>query len=168
MPRRGATGGCDELAGVLCGRRRGGGVGSGGGVAVSGDRGVVIVLTEGQVAQVLRGASGRAHPAELLPELSDVDALRSVVLPLLDDEAYSRSMLRALLVLAAFPADGSERALTDVARQLGFFAGTTHRYISTWLAVGLLERDPRSRRYRRTWAGLATGERASRGGGDAG
>ena len=58
-------------------------------------------------------------------------------------------MLRALLVPAAFPADGSERELTAVAEQLSLSPSTTHRYLRTWTAVGLLERDPDSRRYRR-------------------
>jgi IclR-like helix-turn-helix domain-containing protein len=134
-----------------------------------GPRGVLIALTDVQVAQVLRETSGGASPVRLLAEVSDVDALRRVVRPLLEDEAFSRSTLRALLVLAAFPADGSERALTDVARQLGFFAGTTHRYVGTWMAVGLLEQNPRSRRYRRALgrgAGRARGR--ATGGDDAG
>jgi len=131
---------------------------SGAGVAVNGDRDVLIALTDGQVAQVVRGAASRMGLAGLLPEVNGLDMLRSVVLPLLEDATYSRSTLRALLALAAFPADGSEHELTDVARQLGFSPGTTHRYVCTWMAVGLLEQDPRSRRYRRVPADHACGE----------
>lgn|GEM_PF-1306571 len=119
-------------------------------VTVSVDRGPSIALTDGQVAQVLREASHRAQLASLLPEVSQLDALSSVALPLLEDSNVSRSTLRALLVLDALPPDGSERELTDIARQLDVSASTTHRYIHTWMALGLIEQDPRSRRYRRT------------------
>jgi IclR helix-turn-helix domain len=111
---------------------------------------VTITLTGGQVARVLREAS--ADPAlDALPGgLDDFDELCGAVLPLLEDSAYSRSTLRALLVLSAFPPDSSERELTDVARQVGLSPSTTHRYICTWTALGLLEQHARTRRYRRT------------------
>lgn len=112
-------------------------------------RDVTITLTDGQVARVVREVSGGAGPATLLSRLGDLQELRSALLPLLDDATYSRSTFRALLVLGAFPADGSERELTDVARQLDLSPSTTHRYIGTWMAVGLLEQEPRSQRYRR-------------------
>jgi hypothetical protein len=72
-----------------------------------------------------------------------------LIAALLDDPQYSRSFLRGLLVLGAFPPDGSEREVTSVAAELEVPAGTTHRYIGTWLAVGLLDQDPTSRRYKR-------------------
>jgi DNA-binding MarR family transcriptional regulator len=140
-----------------------------GGVAVSGDREVLIALTDGQVAQVVRGASGRPHLAGLLSEMTELDVVSSVVLALLEDAAYSRSALRALLVLNALPLDGGERVLTDIAGQVGVSASTTHRYMRTWTALGLVEQDPRSRRYRRARVVGAGGERATgAGGGDAG
>jgi IclR-like helix-turn-helix domain-containing protein len=120
-----------------------------GGAAVSDDRGVTITLTDWQVARVVREASVPPGLTALPVGLDDFGELRGAVLPLLDDAAYSRSTLRALLVLGAFPPDGSERELTDVARQLDLSPSTTHRYIGTWMAVGLLEQHPRSRRYRR-------------------
>jgi IclR helix-turn-helix domain len=120
---------------------------------VTSDREVTITLTSGQVTQVVRVASGAAAVARVLPRVGDLEEMRRVVLPLLDDKHCSRSTFRALLVLAAFPPDGDERELTDVARALGLSPGTTHRYIGTWMAVGLLEQDPRSRRYRRAPAG---------------
>ena len=131
---------------------------------------MLVELSDAQVAHVAREAAARANPAELLPEISDVDQLRDVLVPLLDDAAYSRSVLRALLVLDAHPLDGSGRTLTGVSTQLGLSPSTTHRYLNTWVAVGMLEQDPRSRRYRRVLAGRTGGERGftSRGGGDAG
>lgn len=125
---------------------------------MSGDRDVTITLTERQVRQVVREATGRTSVASALPEVSGLEGLRSVVLSLKDDASCSRSTLRALLVLAAFPADGSERELSDVARQLELSPSTTHRYIGTWMAVGMLVQDPQSRRYRRAFAGLAGAE----------
>ncbi len=117
---------------------------------MSGDRDVLIALTEGQVAQVVRAASGQQHPASSLPELGELDIVSGVVLPLLADASYSRSVLRALLVLNALPPDGSARELTDIARDVDLSPGTTHRYMQTWMAVGLVEQHPRSRQYRRT------------------
>jgi hypothetical protein len=119
-------------------------------IAPSVDRGPSIVLTDAQVAQVLREASRRAHLASLLSEVDQLDALSSIAGSLLEDSSLSRSTLRALLVLDALPPDGGERELTDIARQLDVSASTAHRYIHTWMALGLVEQDPRSRRYRRT------------------
>lgn len=136
---------------------------------MSGDRGVLIALTDGQVEQVLREASGRPHPASLLPEIGEVDVLSSAVLALLDDPAHSRSALRALLVLNALPPDGSGRELTAIAKELGLSASTTHRYMHTWMALGLVQRHPRSRRYSRTRVEDTAGRRArAAGGADAG
>ena len=118
--------------------------------SMSDAREVTIALTESQVARVVRESSG---PSGLAPAFSaavgDPKTLAASVLPFLSDHGYSRSVLRALLVLAAFPADGAERELTVVAEQLSMSASTTHRYLRTWTAVGLLERDPETRRYRR-------------------
>jgi hypothetical protein len=117
---------------------------------LSDERGVTITLTDWQVARVVREASVPPGLSALPAGLDDFGELRGAVMPLLEDATYSRSTLRALLVLGAFPSDGGERELTDVARQLDLSPSTTHRYIGTWMAVGLLEQHPRSRRYRRT------------------
>jgi hypothetical protein len=117
---------------------------------VSDERNVTITLTESQVARIVREVSGESALEELPAGLDELSRLRGTLLPLLDDAAYSRSTLRALLVLGAFPSDGGERELTDVARQLDLSPSTTHRYIGTWMAVGLLEQHPRTRRYRRS------------------
>lgn len=127
---------------------------------MSADREVTIALTKAQVAEVLHLASGQAGPANVLSALTDFDAVSSVVLPLLDDARCSRSTLRAVLVLVAFPTNGDERELREVSKQLDLSPSITHRYISTWVAVGLLEQDPRSRRYRRAPSGDTRGNRA--------
>lgn len=71
---------------------------------------------------------------------------------LMECEDYSRSTLRALMVLQAFPCDGGERQLTAVAGELGLSPSTTHGYVITWVAVGALEQNPTTRRYRRVMA----------------
>jgi hypothetical protein len=119
---------------------------------VSEERSVTITLTEWQVARILREVTGESGLVALPAGLDALSGLRGALQPLLDDAAYSRSTLRALLVLGAFPTDGEERELTDVAKQLDLSPSTTHRYIGTWMAVGLLEQHPRSRRYRRALA----------------
>jgi hypothetical protein len=110
-------------------------------------------LTDAQVAQIALDAAGGARLAGSLSGLGGVDELRQVMLPLVDDKSYSHSTFRAVIVLAAFPADGSERELTDVAREIGLAPSTTHRYARTLTALGLLEQNADSRKYRRHQAG---------------
>ena len=114
---------------------------------MSDEREVAITLSPAQVAQVIRQASGGV--ADVLAGSDHVRELASSMLPLLDDNTYSRTTIRAVLTLAAFPTDGSEREITDVAREVGQSPSTTHRYVRTWVAIGELEQEPYSRRYRR-------------------
>ena len=121
------------------------------GHAVSDGCDVSVRLSAAQVAEVVRQASdGAGGVAAMLAGLSNVRELKAAMGSLLGDATYSQSTLRAVLTLAAFPIDGSERALKDVARELGLSPPITHRYVITWEALGPLERDPRSRRYSRT------------------
>ena len=124
---------------------------------MSDERGVSVTLSPAQVAEVVRQASdGAGRTAAMLAGLGDARELKAAMSPLLGDATYSQSTLRAAQTLAAFPIDGSERALTDVARELGLSPPTTHRYVITWEALGLLERDPRSRRYSRPRTPVST------------
>ncbi len=66
----------------------------------------------------------------------------------IDDRRLSRSLLSGLLLLACFPTDGTYLSNTEVARLVGMNMSTAHRYISTLVSVGLLERDPGTRQYR--------------------
>jgi hypothetical protein len=113
---------------------------------------VTITLSSAQVASVLRDAFGGESLVAPLAGVSSGEWLDGVLFSLMDDDSLSRSTVRALLVLGVFPADGAERKLTGVAKQLGMTASTTHRYVHTWVAVGLLEQND-SRRYRRVSAG---------------
>jgi DNA-binding MarR family transcriptional regulator len=112
------------------------------------ERSVSIDLTPGQVDQVVRGASGEEGVSSLLRGLGDRKALAAKYRALSDSPRLSRSLLLGLLVLACFPEDGGSLAVSDIAERLGMSPSTTHRYMTTLLAVGLLEQEPRTRRYR--------------------
>jgi DNA-binding MarR family transcriptional regulator len=110
-------------------------------------RGIHIELTRAQVEHVVRLRSDGAGVSTLLHGLADRE-LASSFSALSSSPRLSRSLLLGLLVLACFPTDGGALTVTDVAEQLDLSPSTTHRYMTTLLAVGLLEQDPRSRRYR--------------------
>jgi DNA-binding MarR family transcriptional regulator len=104
-------------------------------------------LTRPQIDRVVREAGREAGISGLLRGLSTDGNLASRYEALSDSPRLSRSLLLGLLVLASFPDDGASLAVTDVAERLGMSPSTTHRYMTTLLAVGLLEQDSRSRRY---------------------
>jgi DNA-binding MarR family transcriptional regulator len=116
---------------------------------------VTIQLSQAQIDGVLRdgdsGVLGLIGAMEAVAGAQEIELLG--LLAQSDDPRFSRSLLRGLMVLAAFPAGGAGRAVTDVADELNMGASTTHRYASTLLEIGLLERDPVSRRYRRVLLG---------------
>jgi hypothetical protein len=111
---------------------------------------VMIELSQAQIDGALGEAEriGLIGGVEALAGLGDVEFLASLAQS--DDPRFSRSLLQGLMVLACFPADGVDRSVRDVARELDMGVSTTHRYISTLVEVGLLERDPVTREYRRT------------------
>ena len=117
-------------------------------VTVSSRPHLTITLNPAQVAHVMRVVTSGSGLTELLSGTATPNALHDVLLPLLDDERVSRSTCRALLVLLAF-SSGDQREVTDVSNELHLSASTTHRYVRTWVALGLLVQDPASRRYRR-------------------
>jgi Fic family protein len=108
----------------------------------------VIELSQAQVDQIVRDAAGSGNMSLLLAGLEDVREVLYAEPEQLEDSRLSGSLLQGLLLLAAFPMDGSYVASADVARTLGMNPSTAHRYISTLVAVGLLERDPSTRKYR--------------------
>jgi hypothetical protein len=110
---------------------------------------IAITLTDAQIEHVTREVLDAGSIATLLADADTAQRIHEVIALLQDDSKYSRATLRALAVLAAFPDDGSLRELTSVAEEVELSPSTTHRYISTWLVLGVLDRDPDSRRYRR-------------------
>lgn len=111
--------------------------------------GLCIELSVVQVEAVVCAAAGGGNAAVLLAGLADVRQALVEGLGLLADPRLSRSLLSGLLMLASFPADGSYLGNAELARMPHMNASTCHRYLSTLAAVGLLERDPDTRRYRR-------------------
>ncbi len=120
------------------------------GKAVAAMREVTVTLSAEQVQAVVHQATAPLALGHVFPPaLDDPEALRATLRPLLGDTAYSRSVLRALMLLTGFPADGTEREVTAVAREIELSPATTYRYLHTWTAAGVLARDSDSRRYRR-------------------
>jgi hypothetical protein len=115
---------------------------------------VVIELSKAQVDQVVRSAGQGGTMSVLLSALRDPDWTLSLdseewAYPAqMEDRRLSRSLLSGLLVLSCFPADGGYLGIAEIARMLDMNTSTTHRYVTTLLAVGLLERDSATRKYR--------------------
>lgn len=82
------------------------------------------------------GARGKA--------IAEADLLSGEV----DDSRLSRSLLRGFSLLAGFAPDGGERGIVELANDLGMSPSTAHRYALTLVELGLLERCPRTRKYR--------------------
>jgi len=109
--------------------------------------GITIELSKAQINRVVRKAAEDDGLLGLLGgglKGKNVDVTRADF----DDTRFSRSLLRALMVLASYPSDGTARSVSEVAKQLGMGVSTAHRYTSTFAEVGVLERDPQSRQYR--------------------
>jgi hypothetical protein len=65
-----------------------------------------------------------------------------------DDARLSRSLMRGLSLLGSFGPDRAERGIVELAGELGMSPSTAHRYAVTLVELGLLERCPRTRKYR--------------------
>jgi hypothetical protein len=118
------------------------------------DAAVLIELSKSQVDQVVRSAGQGGTLSVLLAAVRDPEwplALGSDEWSYpaqMEDRRLSRSLLSGLLVLSCFPADGGYLGIAELARTLDMNTSTTHRYVTTLLAVGLLERNPGTRKYR--------------------
>jgi DNA-binding MarR family transcriptional regulator len=109
--------------------------------------GITIQLSRAQIDRIVHEAGQESGVSTLLRGLVDDGTLAERYESLAEDRRLSRSLLLGLLVLATFPSSGDALAVTDVAAKLGMSPSTTHRYIDTLRTVGLLEQDPRTRRY---------------------
>jgi DNA-binding IclR family transcriptional regulator len=68
---------------------------------------------------------------------------------LLRNPKFSRSLIRGLQIYELFTSDPSEpRTVSGVARRLSMSQSTTHRYLSTLVAVDRLTQDGVRPRYR--------------------
>jgi hypothetical protein len=115
---------------------------------------ISIELSKAQVDQIVRAAGQGGTMSVLLSALKDpnwtlaLDSDEWAYPAQMEDRRLSRSLLSGLLVLSCFPTDGGYLGIAELARTLGMNTSTTHRYVTTLLAVGLLERDAATRRYR--------------------
>jgi hypothetical protein len=103
---------------------------------------VVVTLSPAQVELVIAAAVPHgATPLARVPRRADAGVR-------VDDPRLSRSLLRGLTLLDCFDTAASEQGIVELAHRVGMSPSTTHRYAQTLLAAGLLERCPRTRRYR--------------------
>jgi hypothetical protein len=116
---------------------------------------VCLELTEAQVEGVIR-ATADAHGPSLSLLLSGLIAEQTISESSLEDRycaelesgRLSHSLFRGLLILALFISGEEGRGVVEVARQLGLSPSTTHRYMTTLVAFGLLVQEPATRKYR--------------------
>jgi DNA-binding transcriptional ArsR family regulator len=103
---------------------------------------ISITLSPAQIDDVVRAATRSRAPS--------VSQLVGGYMPPVEeaDPRMSRSLQRGLSILACFGPDGDARGIIELARDLGMSPSTTHRYASTLVEMGLLERCPKTRKYR--------------------
>jgi hypothetical protein len=124
---------------------------------------ISIILSPAQVDQVVRAAARGTTPgfSSLISSKLNLGnpsanggaseptpSNSSGYMPVNDDARLSRSLLRGLSILTCFGSDNRERGIIEMASQLGMSPSTTHRYVSTLVELGLLERSPKTRKYR--------------------
>lgn len=109
---------------------------------------IQIQLSDKQIAQVVQEAGDGGIRSLLSARLDEGGVRKSLTElihdPLMNEPGISRSVMRSWIVFAAFTPVGTERRITDVARELEMTPSTTHRYIATLTALGLLEQTVNS------------------------
>lgn len=119
---------------------------------------VCIRLTPSQLAQVRAADRLGDLIADVTAGLeaglgADWQSLTQLIAAASSDAKISASLLRGLYLFAALPKDGSSVGIVEFARRTGMSPSTTHRYLNTLVAAGLLERDSDTRGYRRAQIG---------------
>jgi predicted transcriptional regulator len=127
---------------------------------------ISITLSPGQIEQVMRSAGQTRNGTVSNLLLAALDnaykpgssgnggakslqkATQEALEDALTDPQLSQSLLRGLAILSSYGPDRPWRAIIDLAQQLGMSPSTTHRYVKTLRAVGLLEQNPTTREYR--------------------
>ena len=99
----------------------------------------IATLVASSLARPRQDDGGGEAPAGPSAELLEADA---------DDPRLSRSLLRGFALLGGFGPDGGERGIVELANDLGMSPSTAHRYALTLVELGLLERCPKTRKYR--------------------
>ena len=62
--------------------------------------------------------------------------------------SYSQSLERGLAILAAFRSGRSLLGVAELGREVGLSRSTSHHYVATLTALGYLEQDSETRKYR--------------------
>jgi IclR family transcriptional regulator, pca regulon regulatory protein len=62
--------------------------------------------------------------------------------------AYSQSLERGLAILSAFRSGRPVLGVSELGRDIGLSRSTTHRYVATLAALGYLQQDPSTKKYR--------------------
>jgi IclR family pca regulon transcriptional regulator len=62
--------------------------------------------------------------------------------------AYSQSLERGLAILSTFRSGRPLLGVSDLSRQVGLSRSTTHRYVATLAALGYLQQDAETKKYR--------------------
>ena len=65
-----------------------------------------------------------------------------------DGSAYSQSLERGLAVLSSFRSGRPLLGVSELGRDIGLGRSTTHRYVATLTALGYLQQDPATKKYR--------------------
>jgi IclR family transcriptional regulator, pca regulon regulatory protein len=64
------------------------------------------------------------------------------------ETGFSQSLERGLAILASFRSERPLLGVSELGRGVGLSRSTTHRYVATLVALGYLQQDPVSRKYR--------------------
>lgn len=129
------------------------------------DQDIAIALSPAQVEQVIRSAGQTKNgtvSSLLLAALDNAhstdgngdrrrslhQAAQTALAEALADPQLSQSLLRGLAILSCYGPERPWRAIIDLAKELRMSPSTTHRYVKTLRAVGLLEQNPTTREYR--------------------
>jgi hypothetical protein len=130
------------------------------------DQDIAIALSPAQIEQVIRSAgqtSDGTVSSLLIAALDNAhsspdgnhegrrllhEATQRALANAFGDPQLSQSLLRGLAILACYGPERPWRAIIDLAKELSMSPSTTHRYVKTLRAVGLLEQNPTTREYR--------------------
>jgi uncharacterized protein (DUF1778 family) len=130
------------------------------------DQDIAIALSSAQIEQVIRSAghiSNGTVSSLLVAALDNAhstsagnrrerrslhEETQRALTSALGDPQLSQSLLRGLAILSCYGPERPWRTIVDLARELSMSPSTTHRYVKTLRAVGLLEQDPTTREYR--------------------
>ena len=104
---------------------------------------------DGAISSLLVAALDNAHRSSDGQSRGSLhEATQLALEEALNDPQLSQSLLRGLSILSCYGPERPWRAIIDLAKELNMSPSTTHRYVKTLRAVGLLEQNPMTREYR--------------------